>query len=124
MRYALRPCSGEHRCPWRLDSEPGDFPPERYEALRTTSRRPDPNGKGDTDAQLGDPLFACHAPADGKEIACAGWLAVEGWGHVRVRIAVLTGEIPECALRPGEDWPELVGSYAQLATRNGARLPE
>lgn len=118
LRYALQPCGGDKPCPWRRDAPPGNFPAERYEALRSTSRRPDAHGH--TDAQLGDPVFACHATAAGKEIACAGWLAREGWGHVRVRVAVITGEIPECVLRPQPGWPELIESYGELAARNGA----
>lgn len=104
--------------PWRKDAPPGQFPPERYQALRATSRRPD--GHGATDAPVGSPMFACHATHEGADRACAGWLAVEGWGHLGVRVAVLTGDLPECALRPGVDWPELYPSYADLAAVNGA----
>lgn len=113
--YVRRPCP---ECPWKRDSEPGKFPPERYQALRCTSRRPD--ARGGTEAQLGDPLFACHMTHEGHEHACAGWLAVEGWGHLAVRIAVLSGAVPQCQLRPGPGWPALYGSYAELAAANGA----
>jgi Family of unknown function (DUF6283) len=115
-----RPCGGEQPCPWRRDAPPGQFPPERYEALRATSRRPD--GHGAADAPLGSPMFACHSTREGADRACAGWLAVEGWGHLGVRVAVLTGALPQCALVPGPDWPPLYGSYDELAAANaGAR---
>lgn len=113
----LRPCGGPQPCPWRLDAPPGQFPAERYACLASTSRRPD--GHGEADAPLGSPMFACHTSPDGRERACAGWLAVEGWGHLGVRFAVLTGALPQCALAPGPDWPPLHASYAELAEING-----
>lgn len=113
LPHARRPC-GE--CPWRLDAQPGKFPAERYAALRATSRRPDAHGG--TDAPLGSPFFACHMSGEGKDQACAGWLAVEGWGHIGVRLAVLRGAIDEAALAPGEGWPALHSSYADLAAAN------
>lgn len=116
-----RPCAGEQPCPWRRDAPPGQFPPERYEALAATSRRPDAHGEAD--APLGAPMFACHKSPAGRERVCAGWLAVEGWGHLGVRVAVLTGQLDACALRPGAGWPALLGSYAELAQVNGADYP-
>lgn len=117
LPHAARPC-GE--CPWRRDAEPGKFPAERYAALRRTSRRPDEHGH--TDAQLGDPLFACHMTQEGSDRACAGWLAVEGWGHVMIRLAAATGRLPSCALAPQPGWPPLYGSYAELAAANGLEV--
>jgi hypothetical protein len=113
-----RPCGGPQPCPWRRDAPPGQFPPERWQALRATSRRPD--GHGSADAPLGFPMFACHATHEGADRVCAGWLAVEGWGHLGIRLAVLTGALPESALAPGVDWPPLHGSYEELAAVNGA----
>lgn len=113
----LRPCGGDEPCPWRRDAPPGQFPAARWEALRATSRRPDEHGM--TDAPLGSPMFACHATREGAERACAGWLAVAGWGHVGVRLAVVTGALPQCALTPGPGWPPLYSSYAELAEING-----
>lgn len=111
MRHAARPC-GE--CPWRRDQPPGRFPPERYEALRCTS------ASADGSAPLGSPMFACHKTAEGKEIACAGWLAVEGADHVGVRLAVVLGDLDPAALEPQPDWPDLIESYDELARINGA----
>lgn len=112
MRAAKAPCS---ECPWRLDQPVGRFAAERYEALRSTSAGP----RGES-APLGAPLFACHKTAEGREIACAGWLAVEGCGHVRVRLAVAQGDLCQTVLEPGEGWPPLYGSFDELARANGA----
>lgn len=118
MRYAARPCAptpdGDPGCPWRRDQPPGAFPAERYEALRCTSAGPDGS------APLGAPLFACHKTAEGKEIACAGWLAVEGLGHVTVRLALAQDELSPDAVEPQPGWPDLVDSYDELARINGA----
>ena len=113
MRAAQRPCSN---CPWRRDSTPGEFPPERYEALAATT------GGAGREAPVGAPMFACHKTAAGKEIACAGWLAREGYHHLGVRMAVAMGRVDVAALEPGEDWPALYDSYDELASVNGATL--
>lgn len=113
LPHAARPCP---ECPWRRDAQPGKFPPERYEALACTSRRPDAHGH--TDAPLGSPMFACHMTPDGREHACAGWLAIEGRNHIGVRIAVVTGALDPSVLTPGPGWPALYDTYADLAAAN------
>jgi hypothetical protein len=105
------PCAN---CPWRTDSVAGEFPAERYETLRDTSGGP---GK---EVPIGGPVFACHKSTEGHDRACAGWLAVEGWGHLGMRLAVIEGRLPYSALHVDDTWPELFGSYDQLAERNGA----
>lgn len=60
----------------------------------------------------GDPLFACHKTEEGRERACAGWLAVEGVNHVTVRLAVAQGALDPAALSPGPDWPALHPDFA------------
>ena len=100
------PC---RECPFRRDTEPGQFPACRYQALQDTAGRPG------HEAPLGAPLFACHKSPDGREEACAGWLAVAGYDHLGVRLAVAMGRLPGAALMPGEDWPELFGSYVETA---------
>lgn len=110
LRHALRPCD---ECPWRRDQPPGRFPARRYEALRATS------ATRAGSAPLGAPLFACHKTTEGREIACAGWLATEGHGHVGVRLAVVQGRLDVGVLLPGGDWPPVYGSYSELAAVNG-----
>lgn len=114
LRHAARPCS---ECPWRLDQAPGRFPASRYVALADTSAGPGGS------APLGAPLFACHKTAEGREVACAGWLAVEGHGHVGVRLAVAAGRLDPDALAPAADWPALYDRYADMAAANGAEAP-
>lgn len=111
MPHRRFPCGGTQRCPWRLDAAPGQFPAERYEALRVTAEQ-----------NLTAPIFGCHdgAPGSGEDVACAGWLAVVGHRHIGVRIAVASGRLPASALVPGEGWPDLYGSYDELAAVNGA----
>jgi hypothetical protein len=64
-------------------------------------------------------MFACHKSPDGREEACAGWLAVTGSEHLGVRMAVLTGRLEPEQLRPREGWPELFSSYAEMAEAQG-----
>lgn len=107
-----QPCA---ECPWRTDTPPGKFPIERYEALAGTS------GSRGAEAPLGAPMFACHKSGEGKERACAGWLASVGYEHLGVRLAVVTGALPAEALTPDPDWPELFDTYEQMAARQAAR---
>lgn len=114
LRHPKRPCT---ECPFRLDAPLGHFPACRYEALRNTSTAPDGSNPG-----LGAPLFACHATPEGRETACAGWLAVEGVDHVMVRLAVAQCRLDADALVPGPDWPELYPSFLAMAAANGAAV--
>lgn len=104
LKHRPAPCRS---CPWRRDHEPGTFGIDRYEQLAQTSVSA---GGG----HLGAPMFACHLTPDGAEHACAGWLAVEGHGHIGVRLAVVTGRIDAAALSPGEGWPELWESFGEM----------
>lgn len=99
MKRVNRPCD---ECPYRLDAEPGRFDRERWEALRSSSA--DERGMG---PEFGGVLFACHKTPEGGERACAGWLAVEGINHPTVRLSIALGHLPQCALTPGEGWPDL-----------------
>jgi len=105
------PCA---ECPWRLDTPPGQFPARRYEQLANTSGAPG------AEASLGAPLFACHKTAEGREQACAGWLAVAGRDHLGVRLAVATGRLPAEALDPAAGWPALFVSYTEMAATQAA----
>ena len=100
------PC---RECPFRRDTEPGQFPACRYQALQDTA------GRAGAEAPLDAPMFACHKSPEGREEACAGWLAVAGYDHLGVRLAVVMGRLPASALMHGGDWPELFGSYVEMA---------
>lgn len=112
MRCRKRPCE---ECPFRKDTPPGQFPRERYAALRRTAPRED-----GTHPRLGDPLFACHKSAEGEEIACAGWLAVCGRDHVTVRLALAQGDLELHMVEPPDDWPELHKSYDEMMEAQAA----
>jgi hypothetical protein len=65
-------------------------------------------------------MFACHKTPEGREMACAGWLAAVGEENITVRYMVCLGEIPAEALRPGDDWPVLFDSYRELEETQAA----
>ncbi|MFF0092763.1 DUF6283 family protein [Streptomyces canus] len=109
MPRQKKPCT---RCPWVRTTSPGEFPAERYEVLRRTSVQDD-GEQPSFDA----PLFACHKTPEGREKACAGWLASVGHEHIGVRVAVAQGRLPREALTPGEDWPPLFESYTEMAAQ-------
>ena len=96
-------------CPFRRDTKPGQFPACRYEALRATA------GSPGHEVSVNAPIFACHKSPEGRDEACAGWLAVCGIEHLGMRLAVLTGRLEPEDLRPGEGWPELFASYSEMA---------
>lgn len=104
------PCA---ECPFRRDTQPGQFPPERYEALRSTVGGP---GR---EADMRAPIFACHKSPEGSEEACAGWLATLGVEHLGIRYAIVTDRLPSSCLRPGEGWPELFDTYEEMAETQG-----
>lgn len=109
--HMKRPCA---ECPWRVDSPPDQFESCRFDALRATS------GSAGSEAHFGAPLFACHKTQEGRDAACAGWLAVAGYDNLGVRFAVVTGRLPAESLRLGDGWPELYGSYEEMAEAKGA----
>lgn len=109
FRHASHPCAA---CPWVVGNEAGDIPGydhDKAEALASTS--PDERGFG---PEFGAPIFACHASAPGKEIACAGWLATQGHAHPGVRLAAMTGDLDVAALTPKPSWPRLHTTFASL----------
>ncbi len=114
LPYMRRPCS---ECPFRVDAPLGRFSSCRYDALRETV------GEAGGEAPLGAPIFACHKSHEGADRACAGWLATVGHEHIGIRFAIVTGRLPAEALEPGDDWPELYGSYDEMAEANSAELP-
>ncbi|MEV0617628.1 DUF6283 family protein [Nonomuraea sp. NPDC050404] len=113
------PC---HDCPWQVNAEPGKFPPGRYERLRSTCR-PDAEGMPPLP---GSPMFGCHVggPGTDEDLACAGWLAVEGHEHMAVRLALRDGRLPLEALDRGDNWPELYPSYEAMAAANSVATRE
>lgn len=107
------PCD---ECPFRADNTDNPrsrFPPERWDALGDTVRDADTAEH----PGLGDPMFGCHKGQPGDpdaDLACAGWLALHGKDHVRVRLAVATGQLDGSALEPGDTWPPLHDSWSAV----------
>lgn len=104
-----KPCES---CPWRQDATASDIP--NFDvglAERLAATCPDERGFG---PDYGAPWFACHQSRDGREIPCAGWLAVAGRTHPAVRLAVRQGRVNPQALDAGEDWPALHQNYQDV----------
>lgn len=106
------PCD---ECPIRVDNAgnpASQFPAARWAELTETV--PDPVTAASPG--LGTPMFGCHkgAPGTDTDVACAGWLARFGAGHVTVRLAVAAGRLPAAALEPGENWPPLHRTWAEV----------
>lgn len=39
-------------------------------------------------------IMACHQATEDSDLACIGYLAVEGWSNLHVRLRILQGLIP------------------------------
>lgn len=106
-----RPCRA---CPWRRDARPEDIPNlsvELAEGLDATCQR------GSYGPEFNDPMFGCHESTPGNEIACAGWLAVEGSAHPNVRLMIVSGRLDMSALQPRADWPELHANFGEVIAK-------
>lgn len=76
-------------CPWRKSNPPGgkgipSFDIEMMRRLRNTV------GDGDAFRKI----MACHYSPCGKEEACVGYVAVEGYTNLNVRLLAGKGVIP------------------------------
>lgn len=79
------PCKS---CPWRKSSAIGgaDIPNFDITLMKRLS-----NTVGDGDALR--PIMACHYSEIGKEQPCVGYVAVEGYTNISVRLMACRGEI-------------------------------
>ncbi|MFI6928551.1 DUF6283 family protein [Nonomuraea spiralis] len=101
-------------CPFRRDAPRGAFTAEQYEAMRVTCR------SGDGHAPASAPLFGCHPgePGSDDDLACAGWLAVEGRNSIKVGLAIAFDRLPDTVLDPGPNWPPLYSSFEEMVAAN------
>lgn len=113
------PCS---TCPWRKSSTIGgaDIPGFSIEMMRGLRRT-----VGAEDGFRS--VMACHGSKEGKEIACRGYLFIEGWKNINVRLMASRGEIDpreiEVACADIEMWgsfEEMLAAYEEVhrATRS------
>lgn len=79
------PCA---TCPWRKTSTVGgaDIPHFDIDLMRGLS-----NTVGEGDAIR--PIMACHGSACGAETACIGYVHVEGYSNIAVRLAAAQGSL-------------------------------
>lgn len=118
MPHQKIPCS---ECPFRADNTNNaraKFAADRWRALSSTVRDPDTG----QEPQFGEAMFACHKgePQTNADLACAGWLATCGDDHLTVRLALCTGRLPPDALVPGNNWPPLHPSWADVVRHQTA----
>lgn len=96
-----RPCA---ECPWRLDVEPGRFPPGRYRVLAGTAY------------DLAERVFACHKSIEGADVACAGFLERGADHNLSIRFAYMRRQLERIDRSGGL---ELFEDYRAMAIANG-----
>lgn len=109
-----QPCK---TCPWRKSSTVGgtDIPNFNLELMRGLSNTV---GRGDAFRTV----MACHYSPCGEESACVGYVAVEGYQNLSVRMLAIRGELDigaiqdECAeLELWESFDEMLTAYEEAA---------
>lgn len=113
------PCNS---CPWRVganaDAIPGFSMDLAEELVATTGR------------EFGAPVFACHQSRPGKEVHCAGWLAVYGINNIGIRLSIVAEVLdPVAVAAPPGDWPALYPTFDDMVanlreTYTGVPTPE
>jgi hypothetical protein len=83
------PCS---TCPWRKSSTLGgyDIPGFGLELMRGLSCTVSPRGTRTDEFRT---IMACHGSPEGADQICRGYVYVEGWTNLSVRIMAMRGEI-------------------------------
>jgi hypothetical protein len=101
----VNPC---HNCPWRRDAPREHWDPRHFHSISARCR------------DDGLAVMLCHhsPPAGGPlpELPCAGWIAVEGFKAIGVRLLVLQGSI--AAEDVGNAGPELFASFDEMLAAN------
>lgn len=126
-----RPCAGERICPWRRDADLTKYSDRDKRRLVGAERGVIPaGGVTDADTQIMNAIaMTCHLDQDDTAHPgrlCAGWTAVIGRDHVRVRMAVIADSLPASAIDAGHpgrrSWPALYGGLDELLAARAAQL--
>lgn len=98
-------------CPWRRSSTVGgaDIPGFDIAMMRGLS-----NTVGEGDAFR--PIMACHGSACGAERACAGYVAVEGWSNLAIRVAAIQGRLDLAGIEEACEGLDLWPSFHEMLT--------
>lgn len=102
------PCS---TCPWRKSSTVGgaDIPRFDIDLMRGLANTV---GHGDDFR----PIMACHNSACGAETHCIGYVYVEGYSNLAVRIAAIRSELDFHAIDAACEGLDLWSSFGEMLT--------
>lgn len=105
-------------CPWRVSSTVGggDIPGFSIDLMRSLS-----NTVGPDDGFR--PVMACHGSPEGGDRPCVGYLAVEGWSNLAVRVMAIQGRVDMHAVDEGSAGLELWGSFGEMLAAYEAPQP-
>ena len=104
-------------CPWRRSSTVGgaDIPRFSIDKMRALA-----NTVGDGDDFR--PVMACHYSPCGAETPCIGYVHVEGYSNLNVRLMIIRGELDlraiDEACEPLDLWPsfdEMLDAYEEAS---------
>ena len=83
VNEALLPCP---TCPWRVNRDATTIPNYNHQMACNLT-----NTVGEEDGFR--PIMACHCSPEGNPHACNGYLAVQGWSNINVRLMLSLNEI-------------------------------
>lgn len=98
------PCA---TCPWRVGSDPADIP--RFCITKARNLR-HTVGPGDGFRTV----MACHGSVDDGETPCIGYVAVEGYSNLNVRIMALRGSLDLPAIWEAAEGLDLYQSFDEM----------
>lgn len=96
-------------CPWRKSSTVGgaDIPGFSIKMMRDLAKTVGPGDNFRT-------VMACHGSACGGETPCAGYVAVEGWSNLTLRMMAMEGRIDIAGVVDACADLELWGSFHEM----------
>lgn len=106
-------------CPWRTDRDASTIPGFQFDLVDRLERC--------SDGALDSPQFGCHQSNPGEEFVCAGWLSVEGWDSLGVRLGLADGTYTKEQLDARHldpTWPEMEPSLRVVLDKLRATAPD